>query len=146
LSWKVYRPGEGRISRLGALVAILAMGAFSAFRWYLWAEELGLRRWLPRLGVHQITWAEVGAGVIMVLFALAGYRMCFVRTGPSDFLIEMEIELRKVTWPQWRPLFRSQTELWGSTYVVLLVIAALAAFVGLVDFALGYAHTVIFLR
>ncbi len=146
MSWQVYRPGEGRVSRLASLVAILAMGAFSAYRWHLWAEEKALAAWLPRIGSHQITWAEVGAGVLVVVFALIGYRICFVHPGRSDFLIEVEIELRKVTWPQWKPVFRAQTELWGSTYVVILVIAAIALFIGVVDFALKFAADAVFLR
>ena len=147
MSWQVYRPGEGRWARVLAMAATLAMGAFSAYRWHLWAEKANWRTWLlPGIGAHQMTWSEVGAAILIVVFALVGYRICFARPGSSDFLIETEIELRKVTWPQWKPLFRSDTELWGSTYVVILVIAALALFVGLMDFALGFAHKVIFLR
>ena len=147
MSWKVYRPGEGRWARLLAMVAILAMGAFSAYRWHLWAERAEWRRWLlPGIGAHQVTWSEVGAAVLMTTFALVGYRICFARTTTSDFLIETEIELRKVTWPQWKPLFRSKTELWGSTYVVILVIVILAVFIGVVDLALQVAADAIFLR
>ena len=98
MSWSVYRPGEGRWARLAALVAILAMGAFSAYRWHLWA---GTKAWnaglLPAVGVHQLTWSEVGAGILVVLFALFAYRTCFAKPKTSDFLIETEIELRKVT-------------------------------------------------
>jgi preprotein translocase subunit SecE len=147
MSWQVYRPGEGRWARILAMLAIVLMGLFSAYRWHLWAEKVSWRIWwLPGIGAHQMTWSEVGAAILMIVFMLVGYRICFARVGTSDFLIETEIELRKVTWPQWKPLFKSDTELWGSTYVVILVIAALAAFVGLVDLGLGFAHKVIFLR
>ena len=146
MSWKVYRPGEGRIARLAALVAVLAMGAFAAYRWYLWAEKNELRWLLPRIGFHQLSWAEIGAAAIVIAFTLVGYRICFARPKSSDFLVETEIELRKVTWPEWKPPFRASTELWGSTYVVIVVIVALAVFIGLVDFGLGNLSDLVFLR
>ncbi len=147
MSWQVYRPGEGRWARMLAMVAILLMGAFSAYRWHLYAAKASWRIWLlPGIGAHQMTWSEVGAAILLVVFSLVGYRICFARTGTSDFLIETEIELRKVTWPQWKPLFRSDTELWGSTYVVILVIVILAVFIFLVDVTLQLAADAVFLR
>ncbi|MHC5054137.1 MAG: preprotein translocase subunit SecE [Planctomycetota bacterium] len=149
MSWKVYRPGEGRWARLIALVAFLGLAGFSAYRWHLWASAWDARAavWiLPRIGVHQLTWAEIGAGVLLAGFALLGYRTCFARPRTSDFLIETEIELRKVTWPAWKPLFRWNTELWGNTYVVIVVIVALALFLFAVDMALQTASGAIFFR
>ncbi|MHC4252117.1 MAG: preprotein translocase subunit SecE [Planctomycetota bacterium] len=149
MSWKVYRPGEGRWARLIALVAFLGLAGFSAYRWHLWASEWNAQAavWiLPRIGVHQLTWAEIGAGALLVGFILLGYRTCFARPRTSDFLIETEIELRKVTWPAWKPLFRWNTELWGNTYVVIVVIVALALFLFAVDMALQTASGAIFFR
>lgn len=144
MSWKVYRPGEGRWARLTALVAFLAMGGFSAYRWHLWASAREMIRFLPRIGAHQLTWAEIGAAAFMIVLTLMGYRVCFARVKTSDFLIETEIELRKVTWPAWKPLFRWGTELWGSTYVVIVVIVALALFLFVVDLALQTAASAVF--
>jgi len=154
MSWKVYRPGEGRWARLAALVAFLGLAGFGAYRWHLWASEWpeAARYWfpvlgtLPRIGVHQANWAEIGAATLLVVFALIGYRTCFARPKTSDFLTETEIELRKVTWPAWKPLFRWDTELWGNTYVVIIVIVALALFLFAVDMALQTASGAIFFR
>jgi preprotein translocase subunit SecE len=146
MSWKAYRPGEGRWARLTAFVAILGLGAFAAYRWYLWADKTGLRGGLPRIGMYELTWAEVGAGILIVVFAMLGYRTCFASPGSSDFLIETEIELRKVTWPQWKPLFSSKAELWGSAYVVIAVVVALAVFVYAVDRALLFGSQRVFFR
>ena len=149
MSWKVYRPGEGRWARLIALVVFLGLAGFSGYRWHRWASEWtpGATTWvLPRIGMHQLAWAEIGAAVLIVGFALLGYRTCFARPKTSDFLIETEIELRKVTWPAWKPLFRWNTELWGNTYVVIVVIVALALFLFAIDTALQTASGVIFFR
>ena len=149
MGWQVYRPGEGRWARLGALAVILGAGAFSAYRWFRWAGDwnwLPFMGRLPMIGRHQLNWGEMGAAVIVTAFALIGYRIGFVRPGSTDFLIEMEIELRKVTWPKWKPLFRPDTELWASTYVVIVVVAALTLFVGLVDLVLTQGADWAFLR
>lgn len=144
MAWKVYRPGEGRLGRLGALAVIIMFGAFASYRWHLQASAW--TRWLPLIGQYQVNWGELGAGILLVGVTLLGYRLCFVRPKSSDFLIETEIELRKVRWPAWKPLFKASTELWGSAYVVIIVVAALATFVGVVDLLLHLGANRIFFR
>lgn len=152
MSWMVYRPGEGRWVRLVALIAFVGLAGFSAYCWYLWSSQWSetSELWfpflgsLPRIGVHQLRWREIGAVVLLVSFVLIGYRTCFARPKTSDFLIETEIELRKVTWPAWKPLFRWSTELWGNTYVVIVVIIALTLFLFAIDTALQAASGAIF--
>jgi preprotein translocase SecE subunit len=149
MSWSMYRAGEGRLTRYGALVVFLAAGAFSAYRWYLFAagwEWLPFLGRLPRIGVYEVSWGHIGAGLLVFASALLGYRVAFVRPKTSDFLIETEIELRKVTWPEWKPLFRSGTELWGHTYVVIAVVAALALYIFAVDTVFQAAVDLIFFR
>ena len=51
-----------------------------------------------------------------------------------------------VTWPECKPLFRAGTDLWGSAYVVILVVAALALLIGLVDLVYQIGSDWIFLR
>lgn len=52
------------------------------------------------------------------------------------FLKEVEIELKRVTWMSWK-------ELYGSTIVVLLMVFALAIFIGFVDIILSRIVTAI---
>ena len=149
MAWQVYRPGEGRWARFGALIVVLGMAGFGAFRWHLYASAWTWLPWvrtLPLVGRHQLNWGEIGAGAILILFTLIAYGICFVRTGSSDFLIETEIELRKVTWPEWKPMFRMKTELWGSAYVVILVVAALTLLIAAVDYVFVLSSDWIFLK
>ena len=125
---------------------LLAMGAFSAYRWYLWALDKGYEWPLPRIGAHQLHWGEVGAALLVIVATLIAYRICFVRQGSSDFLVETEIELRKVTWPEYKPWFKADTELWGSTYVVIVVVVALTLFIFLVDVGLRLGAMQIWFR
>ena len=151
MSWQTYRPGEGRWGRFGALAVVLGMSAFGAYRWHLWGSSGSWSNWLPWLGRlpmigrHELNWGEIGAALILIVFTLLAYRVCFVRSGSSDFLIETEIELRKVTWPEWKPMFRMSTELWGSAYVVILVVAALALLIAAIDYVYMLGSDWIFL-
>jgi preprotein translocase subunit SecE len=54
----------------------------------------------------------------------------------GNFFQEATNELKKVTWPPMRPWFSAKTELWGSTYVVIVLTVIMAAFIGAVDFVL----------
>jgi preprotein translocase subunit SecE len=148
MSWQTYRPGEGRWTRFGALAVVLGMAAFGAYRWHLMASVWTRLPWvgrLPLIGRHELNWGEIGAALILVVFTLLAYRVCFVRSGSTDFLIETEIELRKVTWPEWKPMFRMSTELWGSAYVVILVVAALALLIAAIDYVYMLGSDWIFL-
>jgi preprotein translocase subunit SecE len=48
----------------------------------------------------------------------------------SNFLSEVWVELKKVTWPTW-------PEAWRLTVVVLFVIVTVAIFVGAIDYVLS---------
>ncbi len=50
----------------------------------------------------------------------------------AQFFREVRLELSKVTWPTWKPI-SPKTELWASTLVVIVTVALLAAFIGIVD-------------
>ena len=53
---------------------------------------------------------------------------------PNDgILIETENELRKVTWPNYKPWFSMESEVWASTYVVITVLIIMAALLFAVD-------------
>ena len=101
MGWRVYRPGDGKITRTAFLSVLMILGVFSAYSWYNWREASWT--YLPTLSAHQLTWGEVGAGLILVAFMVGSYLVCFANRKAGDFLIETEIEMRKVTWPTWKP-------------------------------------------
>ena len=84
------------------------------------------------------------AGLILVAFMVGSYLVCFANRKAGDFLIETEIEMRKVTWPTWKPWLSPKTELWGATYVVIVLMLVIAGFIALVDVALQMIAQLIF--
>ena len=57
----------------------------------------------------------------------------FMNRRSVDFLVEVERELREVAWPEYQPIGSPKAELWGSTYIVIVVVVIMTAFTGLVD-------------
>lgn len=109
----------------------VGFGAFAAFRVYLWAK-----RWmLPyiSIGGHPLNCGEALAVLVMVVGFVASYYVMFVNRRSVEFLIEVERELKEVAWPEYQPVFNPKAELWGSTYVVIGMVAVLGVFIFLVD-------------
>jgi preprotein translocase subunit SecE len=136
MAWRIYRPNDGILIRRVATIGILLFTGFGAFRWWSWMQDetlpfagsLGIPMWM--------SWGIVGATVVGLLGLLFAYWMCFVNPKSSTFLIETETELRKVSWPEYKPWFSTDAEVWGSSYVVVIVMVAMAIFLFLVDLAL----------
>jgi preprotein translocase subunit SecE len=112
--WGVYKKSQGRITRqvtFAALAIVIALGG-----WRLSQQMLGF---VSQSNAVQ-EFLRVGVPLILVLFGWwASFRL--VNT-PSfaDFLIAVEAEMNKVTWP-------SRTELVRSSMVVILTILIMAA-------------------
>ena len=81
---------------------------------------------------HIVGLAVMIAGIAGVYFAVNSHRA-------ADFLIETEEELRKVSWS-------SKRELFGSTVVVIVAVAMLAAYLFAVDQILGSVFKLILRR
>jgi len=60
----------------------------------------------------------------------------------AQFFREVRLELSKVTWPAWKPI-SPKTELWASTVVVIVTVALLAAFIGVIDRLLAILLSVV---
>ncbi len=104
----IYKRNQGRITRqiTGAVVALLVAVA----AWRLSSEMLIAYHSLVRYGV---------SGLLLVVGLWAAYRLVNLPQF-ADFLIAVEAEMAKVSWPQ-------RTELIRASAVVLLTIFALAA-------------------
>jgi preprotein translocase subunit SecE len=117
----LYKPSQGRIARQAtfvALAAIFALGAWALSETY---QDRGatLRYFVPLVFLAAGLWTSFRL-VQMPAFA--------------DFLISVEGEMNKVSWP-------SRSELFRASIVVMLVIFFLAALLFFYDLALEYLRT-----
>jgi preprotein translocase SecE subunit len=139
-----YRPLDGWLVRRLFFVLMVAFGGFSAFRVYIWSKAW--TRWLPIVSGHVLNWGEVTGAVVLVAFFLFAYYLMFLNHRSTDFLVEIEGELRKVSWPEYKPIGSMKAELWGSTYVVIGVVIVMAIYIGLVDSIYNFIATTLFYR
>jgi preprotein translocase SecE subunit len=82
-----------------------------------------------------------GALVLGGGLCLLGANVCLRSPGGSDYLIDMDTELRKVVWPAVQPMFDPKAEAWGNTYIVILFTVLLTIFLWFVDSFYGLAIT-----
>jgi preprotein translocase subunit SecE len=110
LSVNIYKKSQGRITRqvtFAALAIIFALGFFRLHETLFngWsASAYGLAYWLP--------------GVLAIAFWWASYRIVNF-PGFADFLIAVEAELNKVSWP-------TRGELVRASLVVMICIISIA--------------------
>jgi preprotein translocase subunit SecE len=112
----LYKRNQGRIARQVTFFVVLLVVAAGVFR---------MSQILPSQLGHAL-----GYGLPCVLAFLgswAAYRLVNVPIF-ADFLIAVEAEMRKVSWPTWAELYRG-------SIVVLVTIFALAAILFFFDFA-----------
>ena len=106
LQWQVYKRNQGRITRQITFAAIAIAVAIGGWR-------------LSTYTLSQNEFVHVGVPTMLVL---AGWWIAFRLVNMpnfADFLIAVEAEMNKVTWP-------SRTELFRSSLVVIFTILFLA--------------------
>ncbi|QDU30498.1 preprotein translocase subunit SecE [Anatilimnocola aggregata] len=116
LSTGLYKRSQGRLARQITCVVIWVVVAFGAWR----LAEAGLQgqQNAVRYGI---------ASAVLLAGLWIGYRL--VNYPPfADFLIAVEAEMNKVSWPTWRELSRSTT-------VVIVLIIGLTAVLFALDAA-----------
>jgi len=155
--FQVHKPGEGYATRLGMMVVLMAYAGYACHHWYYnWVflrdffdgfvrgTFLGiLTNWMYQpIAVRYIA----GAGLVTLATAafLTSYYYIYLKRPSAEFLIKTDGELAKVTWPRATPWFRADTQVWGATYVVLLVIAALTLYVFGIDMVLQWIANELF--
>jgi len=151
MSLSPYRPQDGWLVRRLFFILLVAFGGFSAYRAYIWLKSYGLTVRLPGVGAlgigeHVLMWGEVAAATLIIAFFVGAYYLIFLNRRASDFLVEVESELRKVSWPEYKPVGSPKAELWGSTYVVIGVVIVMTVFVGVVDMFYNFLAKMLFYR
>ncbi|MFK7769399.1 MAG: preprotein translocase subunit SecE [Mariniblastus sp.] len=110
----LYKPNQGRVVRQVTFIAAAILGCLAA--WELQRSSL-----LAGLGgAGYIVMVAMAAFVIWFAFRIVNYSVF------ADFLIAVEAEMNKVSWP-------TRRELWNASVVVMFVIFAMAAFLFLFD-------------
>jgi preprotein translocase subunit SecE len=149
--FEVFKPGEGYATRLGMMGVIAAYVVFAAWHWYYnWVfvrdivdemfSNLGwgkATRWMMDLSVSSGI-AITGTVLIVGGGLLLGYYFIYIKRETAEYLIRTDTELAKVTWPKITPWFKTDTLVWGSTYVVLIVVVAMTVYVFGVDMVLQW--------
>ncbi len=122
---RLYKKSQGRKARQMTLIAILAVAAFGAW---------SLRGWLDGQGYSPSYLAGIPLAVLGGSF-WAAFRLIQLPVF-ADFLISVEAEMNKVSWP-------TRNELINASLVVIFVIFFLAGLLFVYDAALKSIGTVL---
>lgn len=110
----LYKPNQGRIVRQVTFLTAAFLGCLIA--WEIKRSPLmsgmGAEGYLAMLGIAAV--------MVWLTFRLVNYSVF------ADFLIAVEAEMNKVSWP-------TRRELWNASVVVIFVIFSMAAFLFLFD-------------
>jgi len=146
-----HRPGEGYATRLGMMLVCVAYVLFAChhfFYGWIFIREI-FDKMFGAIGLGVLTnwskdpaWAKkIGWGgtfMVALIGFYTAYYYIYVKRRTAEFLIKVDGELTKVTWPQITPWFRADTKVWGATYVVLIVVAAMTLYVFVIDVVLKF--------
>lgn len=120
----LYKRSQGRLARQITCATIWVVVALGC--WRLWATGLAQQQLAVQYSVP---------AVLLVIGMWIGYRL--VNYPPfADFLIAVEAEMNKVSWPTWRELSRS-------TIVVIVLIVGLTAVLFGLDLIWAFALKVL---
>ena len=114
-SMQIYKPGQGKYSRLISGIATAVIVAIGCWRLYLELEASVENLWVVTM-------------VPVAIFVASSVLLYWLLNKPSvaDFLIAAEGELKKVNWS-------SRKEIAVSTVVVIIVVVAMAVLLGATD-------------
>lgn len=139
----IYRKGEGLWSRGISAAVLFGTALFGCRRL---AATLGASGWSwPRRALFEtpfgaLTGAWLVAGLLLAA-CVAGLWVLMNHVRAVDFLVEMEGELRKVSWPvdraQPKPMGRYR-ELIQSSFIVIISVLVMGVALFLYDWVLGH--------
>jgi len=112
---KIYKPGQGKYTRLWSGFTVAAIVAMGCWRLYQKLDATDLNLWVVSL-------------VPVVVFAVFGVLIYWLlnKALVADFMIAAEGELKKVNWS-------SRREVVVSTVVVIVVLVGMAVLLGATD-------------
>ncbi len=112
---QIYKPGQGKYTRLGTGFSVAVVVGFGCWRLYKMLDAAELSLWITTM-------------VPVVVFVALSVLTYWLLNKPSvaDFLIASEGELKKVNWS-------SRKEVAVSTFVVIVVVLVMGALLGATD-------------
>jgi len=121
---KMYKPGQGKYTRLCTGFAVAVIAGFGCYRLYQMLEAADLNIWATMI-------------VPVVIFVALGVLIYWLlnKAAIADFMIAAEGELKKVNWS-------SRKEIAVSTLIVIVVVFVMAALLGATDmvFSIVFRH------
>jgi preprotein translocase SecE subunit len=116
----IYKSGQGYYTRMGTTVGA-GLLTLLGLRW-LWDYAAQVK-----IGTVNQTYVAFGiCGLVGLVVGTLIYLYVFRKPGSGDFLIATEGEMKKVNWSTRREIF-------GSTAVVIILMAVATTFIWLVD-------------
>jgi preprotein translocase subunit SecE len=112
---QVYKPGQGKYTRLISGLSVAVVVAIGCWRLYEMLAATDWNAWIVFL-VPLIVFVAAGVGIYWLLN----------KSSVADFMIASEGELKKVNWS-------SRKEVAVSTFVVIVVVVAMAMLLGATD-------------
>jgi preprotein translocase subunit SecE len=112
---RIYKPGQGKYTRLGTGLASGVVVALGCLQLYRRMDATDLTLWVKTM---------IPAGVFVGLCILIYW--IINKSSVADFMIAAEGELKKVSWS-------SRKEIAVSTFIVILVVFLMAIFLGATD-------------
>jgi len=112
---KIYKPGQGKYTRLGSgfsAAAIVMIGCYSLYTMLS--------------GSIENLWVTTMLPVVIAVALCAGIYWLMNKPAVADFMIAAEGELKKVNWS-------SRKEVAVSTLIVIVVVFAMAIILGVTD-------------
>jgi preprotein translocase subunit SecE len=112
---QIYKPGQGKYTRLGTGFSVAVIIGLGCWRLYAMLNAADINLWVRTLSPVAIF---VGLGVLTYWL--------LNKPSVADFLIASEGELKKVNWS-------SRKEVAVSTFVVILVVLVMGVILGVTD-------------
>ena len=132
---KAYKPDQGRMTRMASFWSLALLLLFGCYFLHtvLLSYVGALKEPLGGISIPIVSIPLTGSFLICSLLFVGGIAALFgwmQRPKVADFLIDVEAELRKVTWP-------TGQEVVNASIVVVITVVVLMAFLAGSDFLIG---------
>ncbi|BBM85568.1 preprotein translocase subunit SecE [Candidatus Uabimicrobium amorphum] len=131
----IYKKKQGQVVRWTAFLTFVALWLFATYRCFgsfpewEWTSTVYMEGIVIPLIDYSLPVVTpkllVSLGIGLLLIIMSAY-FCFLSQRTSDFLIDTESEMRKVSWPTMKEVVKSST-------VVIIAIIILALYLFVVD-------------